>query len=248
MKLILLSVAIICAMSCALCAEDGDKADLIETACGDVEIRLVGHASLMFTFDGMTIYVDPWSTVADYGVLPKADIVLLTHDHGDHLDQLALESVCTTNTSLVVSPACSGKVDRATVLANGEETTVRGVGIEAVPAYNLVSKRPNGQPFHPKGPGNGYVLTFGDKRVYVAGDTENTPEMKALKEIDVAFLPMNQPYTMTSEMGADTARSFMPKILYPYHCGETDLSQLQKLLEDYPGIVIRIRPSAKSDR
>ena len=118
----------------------------------------------------------------------------------------------------------------------GENTKV-----EAVPAYNLINKRPSGQPYHPRGQGNGYIITFGDKRVYVAGDTENTPEMKGLANIDVAFLPMNLPYTMTPEMVADAARAFRPKLLYPYHFGETDTSELVKLLAAERDIEVRIR-------
>jgi L-ascorbate metabolism protein UlaG (beta-lactamase superfamily) len=118
---------------------------------------------------------------------------------------------------------------------------VEGLQIEAVPTYNLVHKRNTGEPFHPKGVGNGYVVTFWDKRVYVAGDTENIPEMKQLKNIDIAFLPMNLPYTMTPEMVADAAKSFSPKILYPYHTGETDTSKLVNLLKVSPGIEVRIR-------
>ena len=117
-------------------------------------------------------------------------------------------------------------------MANGDVKTVAAMTIEAVPAYNLVHKRGSGEPFHPKGQGNGYVITFGDKRVYVAGDTENTPEMKALKDIDIAFLPMNLPYTMTPEMVADAAEAFKPKILYPYHFGKTDTGRLVALLKD----------------
>jgi len=113
--------------------------------------------------------------------------------------------------------------------------------IEAVPAYNLVHMRSEGKPFHPKGEGNGYVITFGDKRVYVAGDTENTPEMKKLEKIDVAFLPMNLPYTMTLEMVADAAKAFRPKILYPYHYGETDTSKIVELPKDTKEIEVRIR-------
>ncbi len=123
---------------------------------------------------------------------------------------------------------------------NGDVKTVMNIKVEAVPAYNIVNKRDNGQAFHPKGDGNGYVLTFGDKRVYIAGDTENTPEMKALKNIDVAFLPMNLPFTMTPEMVADAAKAFKPKVLYPYHYGETDTSKLVKLLQN-SGIEVRIR-------
>jgi L-ascorbate metabolism protein UlaG (beta-lactamase superfamily) len=126
-------------------------------------------------------------------------------------------------------------------MKNGDVQTIEGLKIEAVPAYNLVHMRNAGVPFHPKGVGNGYVLTFGDKRVYVAGDTENVSEMKKLERIDIAFLPMNLPYTMTPEMVADAAKAFKPKILYPYHYGKSDTSQLVRLLRDYDEIEVRIR-------
>lgn len=126
-------------------------------------------------------------------------------------------------------------------MQNGDVKTVDGLKIEAVPAYNLVHMRSEGVPFHPKGNGNGYVITFGDIRIYVAGDTENIPEMKQLKDIDVAFLPMNLPYTMTPEMVADAARAFKPKVLYPYHYGKTDPSKLVELMKDTPEVEIRIR-------
>jgi L-ascorbate metabolism protein UlaG (beta-lactamase superfamily) len=126
-------------------------------------------------------------------------------------------------------------------MENGVTRTEAGFRIEAIPAYNLVHKRDNGQPFHPKGNGNGYVVSFANVRVYVAGDAENTPEMKALQDIDIAFLPMNLPYTMTPEMVADAAKAFRPRILYPYHFGQTDTSELSTLLEDVDGIEVRIR-------
>ena len=118
---------------------------------------------------------------------------------------------------------------------------IRSLKIQAIPAYNIQHKRMNGQPFHPKGEGNGYIITFGDKRVLIAGGTENTPEIKALKNIDIAFLPMNLPYTMTPEMVADAAKAFRPAILYPYHYGETDTNILLQLLKDQNDIEIRIR-------
>jgi len=132
-------------------------------------------------------------------------------------------------------------VEGGLVMKNGDTKTVGGLKIEAVPAYNIVHKRETGQPFHPKGVGNGYIITFGDKRVYVAGDTENIPEMKNIKNIDVAFLPMNLPYTMTPEMAADAARMIKPRVLYPYHYGETDTSKLVALLKDTKEIEVRIR-------
>ncbi len=225
----------------ALAAGPPFEKDVIATSAGDLEITFIGHGSLGFAFGGKVIDVDPYSGVADYATLPKASLVLITHAHPDHLDPKALAAVRTPETVVVVSPACEGKVAGAVVLRNGESRTFLGIPVEAVPAYNIVHKRPDGTPFHPKGEGNGYVLTFGKTRVYVAGDTENVPEMKALRDISIAFLPMNLPYTMTPEMVADAARSFQPKILYPYHYGDTDPARLVSLLASDKAIEVRIR-------
>ena len=217
------------------------EADVIQTSAGDLMITFIGHGTLMFTFQGKNIHIDPYSKVADYAQLPKADIVLITHEHGDHLDPEALANVRTDETKVVLTEICAQQVEGGTVMRNGDAHTIDGVTIEAVPAYNIVHKRENGQPFHPKGIGNGYIVTFGDTRVYVAGDTENTSEMKGLQDIDCAFLPMNLPYTMTPEMVADAAKVFRPKILYPYHYGNTDTSKLEELLGGEEGIEVRIR-------
>ncbi len=215
--------------------------DTIPTSKGNLVLTFLGHGSLIMGFGGKVIQVDPFSQVADYSQLPKADLVLITHDHYDHLDPKALQAILKPGTIIVGSTACAGKVKDAVIMGNGDSRTVLGLAIEAVPAYNIVNKRPDGSPFHPKGAGNGYIVTFGDKRVYIAGDTENTPEMKALKNIDVAFLPMNLPYTMTPGMVADAAKAFRPRILYPYHFGETDTSKLVKLLQAEKGIEVRVR-------
>jgi len=217
------------------------ETDVIQTSAGDLKITFLGHGTLMLTFKGRNIHVDPFSRVADYSKLPKADVILITHEHHDHLDLKALASVRTEKTEIVLTETCAKQVEGGIVMQNGDVHTVNGVTIEAVPAYNLIHKRENGQPFHPKGVGNGYVMTFGDKRVYVAGDTENIPEMKKLEGIDCAFLPMNLPYTMTPEMVADAAKAFQPEILYPYHYGNTDTSKLGKLLREQKGIEVRIR-------
>jgi L-ascorbate metabolism protein UlaG (beta-lactamase superfamily) len=217
------------------------EADTIKTSAGKLQVTFIGHGTLMFSFDGKVIHVDPWSKLADYSEMPKADIILITHHHRDHLDLKALGLVRTGQTALVLTEVCSSKVKGGLVMHNGDLTTVGGLRIEAVPAYNLVHMRSPGVPYHPKGEGNGYVITFGDKRVYVAGDTENTPEMKALEDIEVAFLPMNLPYTMTPDMVADAARAFKPRILYPYHFGQTDPSELVRLLKDVNDVELRIR-------
>jgi L-ascorbate metabolism protein UlaG (beta-lactamase superfamily) len=217
------------------------ETDTIKTSAGDLKIAFLGHGSLYFTFGGKVIHVDPFSAVADYSTLPKADIILLAHEHMDHLDLKALNPVRTDKTIVVLPEVCAKQVEGGLVMKNGDVKTVGGLKIEAVPAYNIVHKRDTGQPFHPKDVGNGYIITFGDKRVYVAGDTENIPEMKNIKNIDVAFLPMNLPYTMTPEMAADAAKMIKPQILYPYHFGETDTSKLLSLLKDTKEIEVRIR-------
>jgi L-ascorbate metabolism protein UlaG (beta-lactamase superfamily) len=224
-----------------LAAAQGLEKDVIKTSGGDLEITFVGHGSLIFGFAGKVIYVDPFSKLADYATLPKADLVLITHAHSDHLDPVALAAIRTEKTQVVVAPVCEGKVERALVMHSGDERVVLGVTVKAVPAYNLVHKRSDGLFFHPRGEGVGYVLSFGDTRVYVAGDTENVPEMKALRGTTVAFLPMNLPYTMTPEMVADAARMIQPKILYPYHYGETDPNLLLALLKNDKGIELRLR-------
>jgi L-ascorbate metabolism protein UlaG (beta-lactamase superfamily) len=215
--------------------------DVIPTSGGDLKITFIGHATLMFEYGGKVIHVDPVSREADYAQMPKADLILVTHGHGDHLDPAAIAAIRKPGMPVVLPPSCADKVPDPTAMANGDTKTVAGLPIEAVPAYNIVNKRPTGQPFHPRGEGNGYVITFGDKRVYVAGDTENTPEMKALRGIDVAFLPMNLPYTMTPAMVADAAKAFHPKVLYPYHFGDTETSELDRLLSGDKDIEVRIR-------
>ena len=217
------------------------ETDIIKTSAGDLKITFIGHGTLMFTFGAKIIHVDPFTKVADYEKLPKADVILITHDHHDHLDLKAVELVRTEKTKVVLTETCSKQIKNGIIMKNGDVQNVNGLKIDAIPAYNLVHKRDNGQPFHQKGVGNGYIITFGDKRVYVAGDTENIPEMKSLREIDCAFLPMNLPYTMTPEMVADAAKAFRPKILYPYHFGNTDTSKLLKLLQDQKEIEVRIR-------
>ena len=209
--------------------------DVFPAQGGDIRITFIGHGTLMLTYADTVIHVDPVSMYADFETLPKADIILVTHEHGDHLDGKAIQAVTTSRTTLIVNQASAKNLNNASVMNNGDTRSVNGITIEAVPAYN-----PDKQ-FHPKGRDNGYVITLGDKRVFVAGDTENVPEIKALKNIDIAFLPMNLPFTMTPEQVADTATAIRPKILYPYHFGETDTSALTRLMQDEKDIEVRIR-------
>jgi L-ascorbate metabolism protein UlaG (beta-lactamase superfamily) len=222
-------------------AQEKFETDTIKTSAGDLKITFIGHGTLIFTFGGKIIHVDPFSKLTDYTKLPKADIILLTHEHIDHLDLKALNPVRTEKTVVVFTQTCAKQVEGGMVMNNGDVKFIEGLKIEAVPAYNIVHKSGTGQPFHPKGIGNGYIITFGDKKVYIAGDTENIPEMKELKGIDIAFLPMNLPYTMTPEMVADAAKAFKPRILYPYHYGETNTAKISDLMKDTKEIEVRIR-------
>ncbi len=221
--------------------EPGFEEDIIKTNTGNLKITCIGHGTLMFTFNGKIIHIDPVSREADYSRMPKADMILITHEHGDHLDPEAIKFIRKEDTEIVLTKICSESIAGGIIMQNGDVRTVQGLKIEALPAYNIVHMRSGNTPYHPKGRGNGYVITFGDTRVYVAGDTENTPEMKQLKDIDIAFLPMNLPYTMTPEMVADAAKALKPKILYPYHYGRTNTSKIVDLLKDVKDIEVRIR-------
>jgi L-ascorbate metabolism protein UlaG (beta-lactamase superfamily) len=218
--------------------------DIIQTVKGDLKITFIGHGSLMFEFQGKFIYIDPVMQSADYNTMPDADLILITHEHGDHLDQNAISALKKSDTEILLTQKCFSMLKETTntrKISNGSTTEAKGIKITAIPAYNIQNKRPDGTPYHPKGEGNGYIIEFGDKKVLVAGDTENMPEIKALKGIDIAFLPMNLPYTMTPAMVADAASAFRPKVLYPYHFGDTNTSELLKLLEKEKEIEVRIR-------
>lgn len=228
------------AMIIPVFSQDIPEYDKITTSAGIVEMHYIGHGSLMFKLNGYVIYFDPVKSSGDYQFLPKADMILVTHEHGDHLDAKLLEELKKPGTLLFCNQNSASKVTWGMVMNNGDRQEFNNIIIEAVPAYNIVNESTPGNPFHPKGNGNGYILTIGGKRFYIAGDTENTPEMKSLKRIDVAFLPMNLPYTMTPEMVADAALAFKPKILVPYHYGDTDTNKIVQLLKD-SGIDVRIR-------
>jgi L-ascorbate metabolism protein UlaG (beta-lactamase superfamily) len=205
-----------------------------------IAIHSLGHASVMFEFDGMIIHVDPSSREADYSQLPDADLIFITHGHGDHYDLTAIGEIKKDSTIMVCNQEVKDKntyTDTAIVMNNGDSTIVNGIPVKAVPAYNFEKA------FHPKGVGNGYVLTFGEKNIYIAGDTENIPEMDNLGRIDIAFLPMNLPYTMTPEQAADAATRINPDILYIYHFSNSDTAYLRSLLSDYENIEVRIGKS-----
>ena len=217
------------------------ETDIIKTSSGELSITFIGHATLMISCNNTVLHVDPVSQYADYTTMPKADFILVTHEHSDHFDKDVISILRKNNTDLILTNACAPDMGTCTIMKNSDIKTIKDITIEAVPAYNIVHKRKDNTPYHPKGTGNGYVLSIADKRIYIAGDTENIPEMSNLKNIDIAFLPMNLPYTMTPEMVAEAAKRIKPQILYPYHFGNTDTSIITKLLQDENDIEVRIR-------
>lgn len=207
---------------------------------GLVKIHALLHASICLEHDGRVIYVDPVTQLrgrtVDYSAMPKADIILVTHEHPDHYDTAALRQLTTDKTQLIMNPRCVELYGSGQAMKNGDQQPLPGGGaLEAVPAYNTTEGHLQ---FHPQGRDNGYVLTLGGLRLYIAGDTEDIPEMADIKDIDIAFLPCNQPFTMTTDQLVNAAKTVQPKVLFPYHYGETDVSGIPAQL---PGIDIRIR-------
>jgi L-ascorbate metabolism protein UlaG (beta-lactamase superfamily) len=197
------------------------------TPLGEIAVNLLGHASLLFKWQGKNIFVDPYSNVADFSLQPKADLVLLTHHHYDHLDEEALKEIVTDNTIFVTNSGCKETLPKANVLKQGDEFIFDRIGIKAVYAYNMINKREDGMPYHPRGEGNGYILDFGGYRVYIAGDTELIPEMRELGVIDLAFLPKNLPYTMSDDMFIEAAKTIKPANLFAYHFFKIDIDKLK---------------------
>jgi L-ascorbate metabolism protein UlaG (beta-lactamase superfamily) len=243
MALALAALALFLAAAVApACAADKLTGDVVPAAGGDLIIRPVNHASFVMNWSDRVIYVDPVGGAKRYDGLPRPGMVLLTHAHGDHLNMETLQAVAGEKTVLVAPPAVAKQLPeklraQTIVLTNGETKAVAGIGIEAVPMYNTT---PEHLKFHPKGDGNGYLVTLGGKRVYVSGDTEDIPEMRALQDIDVAFICMNQPYTMTEEQAASAVRAFKPKVVYPYHSRGSDLEKFKKLVGADGGVEVRL--------
>ena len=218
------------------------QSDVIPTNRGDLRITPIVHASLMLQWDGKVIQIDPSGAVGgDFNGLPKADLILVTDIHGDHMDRAKIDLLKKPGTVVVASAAVAKTITEAQTIANGEKKTVAGIEIEAVAAYNLQRGPAPGQLFHDKGRGNGYILTIGGKRLYFSGDTECIPEMKALRNIDVAFVCMNLPYTMTPGEAAGCVNGFKPKIVYPYHYGQSNLQEFSSAVQGTPGVEVRLR-------
>jgi L-ascorbate metabolism protein UlaG (beta-lactamase superfamily) len=211
---------------------------VFESSGGPVKITPIYHASLVIEAGGQVIYLDP-AKPANFAGLPPADLVLITDIHGDHMDPASIAAVSKSGTEIWAPPAVAKTVTSAKVISNGETKTWGEFAIEAIPMYNLARGPAPGKLYHDKGRGNGYVLTYGGKRFYFSGDTEGIPEMRALKNIDVAFVCMNLPYTMPPGEAADAVKAFHPKVVIPYHYRGSDLSVFQKALEG-TGIEVRL--------
>ncbi len=213
-------------------------AQTFQTASGAVTITPIYHAAAKIEGGGNRIYIDP-AKPAKVDGLPPGDLILITDIHGDHMDPADVSALSRPGTVVIAPAAVQKTVTAARVLSNGQSTTWHAWKITAVPMYNIKHMQPSGAPYHEKGRGNGYILTYGGKNFYFAGDTEGTPEMRALKNIDVAFIPMNLPYTMTPEEAADAVRAFHPKVAIPYHYKGQDITKFRDALKG-SGVEVRL--------
>lgn len=224
------------------------QSDVIATNKGEIKIFPVTHGSLVLEFNDKTVYIDPYGGAEGFKDKSKPDLVLITDIHGDHLDQNTLKALEISDAEFIVPQAVKDMMNdlnpkKTITLKNGDKTTWENLTVEALPMYNLPESSDSR---HIKGRGNGYIITYGNKRIYVSGDTEDIPEMRNLKNIDVAFVCMNEPYTMTVEQAADAVLAFKPKIIYPYHFrgsgGLADVSKFKSLVESQnKNIEVRLR-------
>ncbi|MBQ4222860.1 MAG: MBL fold metallo-hydrolase [Prevotella sp.] len=218
------------------------ETDVFKTKSGKtLKFHALVHASIRLQYDGKEVMIDPvvklGDKTIDYSAMPKADYIFVTHEHGDHFDKEAIKQLSDDNTKLVTNKRCADMLGYGKVMANGDVATLDDFTVEAVPAYNTTEGR---QKFHPKGRDNGYIITIDGVRIYVAGDTEDIPEMANVKDIDIAFMPCNQPYTMTTNQLVNAAKVVKPKVLFPYHYGKTDVKEVPAQLKE-DGIDVRIR-------
>lgn len=241
MKKILTCLLAILGLSTA-CGQQTFEVDEFKTKSGKtVKFHALVHASIRIEYNGKEIEIDPvrklGNKTIDYAAMPKADFVFVTHEHGDHFDKEAIRILSREGTQLIMNKRCADMYGPCGVLANGQSAQFGDISVDAVPAYNISEGRTQ---FHPKGRDNGYILTIDGLRIYIAGDTEDIPEMKDVKNIDIAFLPCNQPYTMTTEQLVRAAKVIKPKVLFPYHYGQTDVSGIASQLKG-TSIDVRIR-------
>ena len=238
-----LLATIVLATACGQQNHNGFETDSFTTKNGKtVKLYALTHASIRIEYDGKEIQIDPVTKVGNktinYAAMPNADYIFVTHEHFDHLDTAAIQQLTSSKTQLITNQTCADMLGYGTVMANGDRLQLADdITVEAVPAYNTTEGH---QQFHPKGRDNGFILTLDGLRIYIAGDTEDIPEMAEIKDIDIAFLPCNQPYTMTVEQLVKAAKTIRPKVLFPYHYSQTDVSGIPSQLEA-DGIEVRIR-------
>ena len=218
------------------------QTDTFKTASGkDVIFSCIKHASIRIDYEGRYFYIDPVTALkpaTDFTTMPRANCIFITHEHGDHYDRMALAQLSTPHTYIYCNPSVGRLLSNAFSMQNGDSVTIgTDVTLKAVPAYNTT---PGREQFHPKGRDNGYVLTIDGLRIYIAGDTEDIPEMAEIKDIDIAFLPCNQPYTMTIDQLVRAAKVIKPRVLFPYHYSDTPVSKVRLELNG-TGIDVRIR-------
>ena len=221
---------------------DTYEVDVFKTKNGKtVKFHALVHASIRIEYDEKEIVIDPVTKLGNktinYSTMPKADYLFLTHEHGDHFDKEAIKQLTGDKTQLIANKRCAEMLGYGKIMSNGQSARFDDITVEAVPAYNYSEGRTQ---FHPKGRDNGYILTIDGLRIYIAGDTEDIPEMQDIKDIDIAFMPCNQPYTMTTEQLVKAAKTVRPKVLFPYHYGQTDVKEIPSQLKD-SGIDVRIR-------
>lgn len=242
MKMIITSLLTLLGITSA-CGQQPYEVDSFTTKSGKtVKIHALVHASMRIEYEGKEIQIDPVTQLGaktiGYAAMPKADFIFVTHEHHDHLDEKAIGMLTKENTQLITNPRCAEMLGYGTVMANGDILQIANdITVEAVPAYNITEGH---QQFHPKGRDNGFILTLDGLRIYIAGDTEDIPEIAVIHDIDIAFLPCNQPYTMTVDQLVKVAKTIKPKVLFPYHYSQTEVSGISALLEN-EGIEVRIR-------
>lgn len=237
-----LGLSVACAQGSMPVTTEDYEVDVFKTKSGKtVKFHALVHASIRMEYDGKEIEIDPVTKLGnktiDYSAMPKADYIFVTHEHGDHFDREAIKQLTGEKTQLITNKRCADMLGYGEIMVNGQSATFNDITVEAVPAYNTSEGRTQ---FHPKGRDNGYILTIDGLRIYIAGDTEDIPEMQDIKDIDIAFMPCNQPYTMTPEQLVKAAKTVKPKVLFPYHYGQTDVSIIPSQLKDN-GIDVRIR-------
>ena len=237
-----LGLSVACAQGSMPVTTEDYEVDVFKTKSGKtVKFHALVHASIRMEYDGKEIEIDPVTNLGNktinYSAMPKADYIFITHEHGDHFEKEAIKQLTGDKTQLITNKRCADMLGYGKMMSNGQQSTFKDISVEAVPAYNTTEGRTQ---FHPKGRDNGYILTIDGLRIYIAGDTEDIPEMQGIKDIDIAFMPCNQPYTMTTEQLVKAAKTVKPKVLFPYHYGQTDVKGIPSLLKDC-GIDVRIR-------